>query len=92
MIEKAQEIVANSALSQEDKQMWFVHFEGAPQEALELFIELFDNDQTELPLATNSLRKKIAAGNDIERIKSIVHEERQMIQDTINEDKVREKI
>lgn len=92
MIEKAQEIVANSALSQEDKQMWFVHFENAPQEALELFIELFDNDQAELPLATNSLRKKIAAGNDIERIKAIVHEERQMIQDTINEDKIREQI
>ena len=92
MIEKAQEIVANSDLSQEDKQMWFVHFESAPQEALELFIELFDNDQTELPLATNSLRKKIAAGSDIERIKAVVHEEQQMIKDAIEEDKVRAQI
>ncbi len=71
-----QDILEKSPLSQEDKKLWLNRCENMPTEVLASFVSTFSDDAEMLISATETLKNKINAGDDIEKMKKIVEEEK----------------
>lgn len=81
LIDKAMDILQQSNLSEEDVSLWKESFTEASPDAVSLFIDTFtNNDDAELlEMTTESLRKKIAAKDDLDEIQKIADEEEEIL-------------
>jgi len=83
LIEHMEVILRKSTLSAEDKVLWVSRTNELPFEDIAFLIDIFENNEELLVSATTNLKKKIGAGNDLDKIKKVVEEERQEIMDSI---------
>ncbi len=84
LIEKAQSIVDESQLEDFDKEMWHERFEELEDPAISLFIDMMAVEPDLLEIVTENVKKKVEAGDDVEKIKTIVEEEKDMLQAAFN--------
>lgn len=85
LIEKAEEIIQIHGLSDEDIIIWKKQLTVLSSDNLSLFIEIFENDSMLLILATKNMKKKLAAGNDPQKIQVVIDEEKKEIMALLNE-------
>lgn len=64
MDEQIEKILTDSHLETEDKELWREYLKWGPPFLTEKFVELFKDDQHDLPETTVTLRQKIAASDD----------------------------
>jgi GTPase Era involved in 16S rRNA processing len=76
LIERAKEIVLNSRLKDEDKKLVTDQIPYAPTALLEMFIESCSGDALMLEFMVRSLKRKLVAGDNQDKIRAILKEER----------------
>ena len=79
LIIKAKALLAESNVSAEGQSLWISRFEHVNTTALSLFLKVFAEDKELLGLATENLGKKLEAGDDPEKIKKLMEEEKAML-------------
>ncbi len=68
-------ILSGSALSEEDKALWRERLESIAETYTYLFLDLFEEDQSELQKETDRLKEKLAAKGDEEKMRGIISRE-----------------
>lgn len=69
------EILSRATLGEEDKKMLEAHLASAQDAVQKIFVAMFGEDQSLLPLVADNLKKKIAAGGDPLKVEEIIQEE-----------------
>jgi hypothetical protein len=76
-------ILANSALSSEDRNLWQQKLYNATDLQVSLFISLCTADPTLLELMTANLKTKISASSSRDMLIAIFDDERRLLQDVL---------
>lgn len=85
--EVAMGLLLSHGIPEEDVALWEAQFDTVPPEMLLLFIETIGENKEALVLATENLKKKMAAGTDKAQIRKIVEEEeRELLEKLLKED------
>ncbi len=86
LLQKAMGVLEKSSLSPIDRAMWKRRLNVLSDDAVKLFIDLYQNDDTDfLQATTGQLRKKIKAGDNIKKINILVEEERKELLHSLQE-------
>lgn len=86
LLQKAMDVLEKSALSSEDKTLWKERLNTVSDDAVELFIDLFENDSSGLlQTTTGQLRKKVEVGGDFEKINILMEEEKKELLELLQE-------
>lgn len=84
LIEQAKAIVNNSRMKDEDKKLVLERIPYAPTALLEVFIESCGVDALMLEFMVRSLKRKLMAGDNQEKLRAIIAEERKELKDFIH--------
>ena len=84
LITKAQEIINSSNLSGDDKKLVNERIPYAPTTLLEVFIQSCSGDGIMLSFIVRSLRRKLLAGDNQEKIRAIMADERKEMRNFIH--------
>lgn len=76
LLKDAYPLLDNADLPQEDKDLWREYLSKTSADAIFIFIDMVEEDSSILPLATEGLKKRIAAQSDQEALKKVYEEER----------------
>ncbi len=79
LIKKGESIVESAGLPKEDFELWKNALRGATLAHLAFFVDAFESDRELLLHTTDMLKKKIAAGHDVEKILQVVSEEKELL-------------
>lgn len=80
LMKRANDIINSSPLDESDKNMWHERFEKLEDASIILFIDMMTVEPDLLEVVTDNVKKKVDAGRDSQKIKTIVEEEREMLQ------------
>lgn len=80
LMKRAKDIIDSSPLDESDKNMWHERFEKLEDASIILFIDMMTVEPDLLEVVTDNVKKKVDAGRDSQKIKTIVEEEREMLQ------------
>jgi hypothetical protein len=84
-IKKRIESIFESAnLSQDDRSLWLSRLSRSGEQFQRAFVQLFDGETEMLGFFTNDLRKRTEAGNDPEKLSSILQEEKVYFADILS--------
>ncbi len=80
--ENLQEIINNSSLSDEDKNIWTVFIDNNEEEVLKDIFEVVKNSEEDLNFLTKNLKDKIVAlqNQDVEALNKIIGEEKRYLE------------
>ena len=84
LIEQAKEIVNRSRMKDEDKQLVNERIPYAPAALLQIFIESCGGDSLMLQFMVRSLKRKLIAGDNQEKIRAILAEEKKEMRGLIH--------
>lgn len=75
--EKIEDIFEGAGLSEEDRALWSARLSASDDSFSRAFVTLFDTERGMLGFFTDDLRKRIEAGNDHEKLSSVLREEKE---------------
>ncbi len=75
--QKIEDIFESAGLSEEDRALWRSRLSAADDSFPRTFVTLFDEEGDMLRFFTNDLRKRAEAGNDAEKLSSVLREEKE---------------
>jgi len=84
LIEQAKAIVNNSRMKDEDKKLVLERIPYAPTALLEVFIESCSGDALMLEFMVRSLKRKLIAGDNQDKLRAIIAEEKKELKDFIH--------
>ncbi|NTW14382.1 MAG: hypothetical protein HGA31_05125 [Candidatus Moranbacteria bacterium] len=82
--EEIDRIFNDAELSLEDRILWLERLTHAGEYVRRIFVESFDGESSLLRFFTGDLRKRIAAGNDRDRINEVLAEEKAYFMGMLN--------
>ena len=84
LIDRAKEIVNSSRLKEEDKKLINERVPYAPSALLEVFIESCSGEGLMIEFVVRSLKRKLLAGDNQEKLRAVIAEERKELRNFIH--------
>lgn len=84
--EKIENIFEGAGLSEEDRALWLARLSTSDDSFSRAFVMLFDEERGMLGFFTNDLRKRVEAGNNAEKLSSVLQEEKEYFANILNKE------